>query len=95
MQDLNLNSVSVRDASSSGDDISGGARPKKRKTQTFNLAPVDKFWLKHKGNPFPEVAEAVQSEIEEYKEHEEEVQRLKTAMVCYYGCIAQTCVCAS
>lgn len=78
--DLNLNSVSVRDASSPNDEISGGARPKKKKSQTFNLAPVDKFWQNHKGNPFPEVAEAVQSEIEEYRGHEEEVQRLKTAM---------------
>lgn len=76
--DLSLNSVTVTE--STVDDVSGGARPKRKKSQVFNLAPVDKFWQKHKGNPFPEVAEAVQSEIEEYKGHEEEVQRLKTAM---------------
>lgn len=56
---------------------------KKKKIQTFNLAPQDKFWKKYKGNPFPEVAEAVQSEIEEYRGHEEEVQRLKSAMVTF------------
>lgn len=79
LQDLSLNSVTVTESTT--DEISGGARPKKKKSQVFNLAPVDKFWQKHKGYPFPEVAEAVQSEIEEYKGHEEEVQRLKTAMV--------------
>lgn len=79
--DFNLNSVTVHEASSSGgDELGAGARPKKKRAQTFNLAPLDKFWQKYKGNPFPEVAEAVQSEIEEYKGHEEEVQRLKAAM---------------
>lgn len=78
--ELTLNSVTVQDASAAPAADAGGARQRKKKVQTFNLAPVDKFWQKYKGNPFPEVAEAVQSEIEEYKGHEEEVQRLKAAM---------------
>ena len=32
-------------------------------------------------SPFPTVADAIQSELEEYKQSEEEVKRLKTAMV--------------
>lgn len=40
-------------------------------------------------SPFPTVADAIQSELEEYKQSEEEVKRLKTAMVSsYVACIA-------
>jgi len=68
--DFSLNTVTVLEDSP--------AKPKK--PQVFNLGQTDKFWQLYKGNPFPEVAQAVQQEIEEYKAHEGEVQRLKAAM---------------
>ena len=33
-------------------------------------------------SPFPTVAEAIQEELERYRQSEDEVKRLKTAMVC-------------
>uniref|UniRef100_H2ZAC9 Sec1 family domain containing 1 n=1 Tax=Ciona savignyi TaxID=51511 RepID=H2ZAC9_CIOSA len=74
--DMKLNKVTVTETMDS--NATGITRPSK--THTYNLGVSDKFWQQHKGNPFPQVAEAVQEEIEEYKAHEGEVQRLKTAM---------------
>ncbi|XP_065323975.1 protein sly1 homolog [Gordionus sp. m RMFG-2023] len=37
----------------------------------------DKFWREHKGSPFPAVAEAIQTELENYKSKEGEIRRLK------------------
>ncbi|XP_076819899.1 sec1 family domain-containing protein 1-like [Clavelina lepadiformis] len=70
--DLHLNTVTIQEAPKEGNPA--------RKSHKYNLSQTDKFWQMHMGNPFPEVAEAVQEEIEEYKTHEEEVQRLKAAM---------------
>ena len=45
-------------------------------------------------SPFPAVADAVQSELEQYKQSEEEVKRLKDAMVsvqCVYTHAYHTC----
>ena len=39
------------------------------------------FYLKIFFSPFPEVAEAVQSELETYRASEDEVKKLKAAMV--------------
>ena len=72
--DFQLNTVSVTEMHKEG-DVS-----RAKKTHKYNLAQSDKFWQTNMGNPFPEVAQAVQEEIEEYKNHEEEVQRLKAAM---------------
>ena len=72
--DFQLNTVTVTEMHKEG-DVS-----RVKKTHKYNLAQSDKFWQTNMGNPFPEVAQAVQEEIEEYKNHEEEVQRLKTAM---------------
>nr|XP_002121594.1 sec1 family domain-containing protein 1 [Ciona intestinalis] len=72
--DMKLNKVIVTETV----DDNAMARP--MKTQSFNLGSTDKFWHQHRGNPFPQVAEAVQEEIEEYKSHEGEVQRLKAVM---------------
>ena len=72
--DFQLNTVSVTEMHKDG-EVS-----RVKKTHKYNLAQSDKFWQTNMGNPFPEVAEAVQEEIEEYKNHEEEVQRLKSAM---------------
>lgn len=55
----------------------GGARAKSR---TCDLDAKDKFWSTHKGSPFPTVAEAIQEELEQYRNSEEEVKRLKHSM---------------
>ncbi|UYV60221.1 SCFD1 [Cordylochernes scorpioides] len=46
----------------------------------YDLNPADKFWVQHKGSPFPLVAEAVQEELESYRSSEEEVKRLRSSM---------------
>ena len=48
--------------------------------KTYDLLPGDKFWAGHRGSPFPEVADAVQKELEEYKKMEAEVMKLKDVM---------------
>lgn len=45
------------------------------KFQIFDLNPNDKFWKEQKGNPFPQVAEAVQRELDHYKRHEDELTK--------------------
>jgi len=55
---------------------------KKRKTRTCDMDDRrDYFWAQYRGSPFPVVAEAIQSELEEYRKSEEEVKRLKQTMV--------------
>uniref|UniRef100_A0A914UW23 Sec1 family domain-containing protein 1 n=1 Tax=Plectus sambesii TaxID=2011161 RepID=A0A914UW23_9BILA len=54
--------------------------PKRGKTKEYDLNANDKFWLSHKGSPFPQVAEAVQEELESYRSSEEEIKRIKHAM---------------
>ncbi|XP_071963565.1 sec1 family domain-containing protein 1-like isoform X2 [Antedon mediterranea] len=76
--DFQLNRV-VFEEKSPQDSQQSGARPKP-KVKSYDLGPSDKFWMNQKGNPFPEVAEAVQSELESYRASEEEVKRLKSAM---------------
>jgi len=75
--DLKSNNVTIVDKETTD---ANGAPVRKKKPQSYNMGPTDKFWQTHKGDPFPEVAEAVQTEIEEYKGHEEEVQQLKSVM---------------
>jgi hypothetical protein len=60
-----LNKVSVVDET-------GGKS--KAKVQVFDLNPNDKFWRVQRGSPFPQVAEAVQRELDEYKRRENEVK---------------------
>lgn len=74
---LNLNSVTIPEAADGGDASTSSRKSAKK---AYNLGPSNTFWQGHKDEPFPEVAEAVQKEIEDYKNHEEEVQRLKTTM---------------
>ena len=40
-----------------------------------------RFWHSHRGSPFPSVAEAVQTEVAEYRAKEEELTKLKSVMV--------------
>ena len=54
------------------------------KTRACDLDSRDRFWMSHKGSPFPTVAEAIQEELEQYRSSEEEVKRLKASMVCIF-----------
>ncbi len=53
----------------------------------------DKLWTKHKGSAFPQLAEAVQEELDDYRSCEAEVKRLKQAMVSdlHEDSLASTC----
>lgn len=72
--DLALNRVVVEEDS----QPHGGARPKGKNACDLNA--TDKFWRTHKGSPFPTVAEAIQEELEQYRNSEDEIKRLKTSM---------------
>ncbi|KAK3563097.1 hypothetical protein QTP86_016332 [Hemibagrus guttatus] len=77
--DFHLNRVSLEE--SAGSEVSpAGARPKKKNIKSYDLTAADKFWQKHKGSPFPEVAESVQEELDTYRAQEDEVKRLKSIM---------------
>ena len=75
--DLKLNQVRI-DESEKSSPLS--AKAKKSNLKIYDLNPSDKFWEQNKGNPFPQVAEAVQEELEAYRSSEEEVKRLKSEM---------------
>uniref|UniRef100_A0A0F7ZAM1 Sec1 family domain-containing protein 1 n=3 Tax=Crotalus TaxID=8728 RepID=A0A0F7ZAM1_CROAD len=77
--DFHLNRVVLEEASGM-ENSQAGARPKKKNKKTYDLTAADKFWQKHKGSPFPEVAESVQQELESYRTQEDEVKRLKSIM---------------
>ncbi|KAM7323183.1 hypothetical protein ACRRTK_017289 [Alexandromys fortis] len=77
--DFHLNRVNLEE-SSGMENSPAGARPKRKNKKSYDLTPVDKFWQKHKGSPFPEVAESVQQELESYRAQEDEVKRLKSIM---------------
>ncbi|XP_034474194.1 protein sly1 homolog [Drosophila innubila] len=71
--DLGLNLVYVEDEAA----VNTGAR---KKPKACDLDRTDRFWVTHKGSPFPTVAEAIQEELESYRNSEEEIKRLKTSM---------------
>jgi hypothetical protein len=75
--DFKLNRVEIEEADESATTTDGRHSSKRR---TYDLIPTDKFWKQQKGNPFPTVAEAIQEELERYRQSEDEVKRLKTAM---------------
>uniref|UniRef100_A0A6Q2XXC1 Sec1 family domain-containing protein 1 n=1 Tax=Esox lucius TaxID=8010 RepID=A0A6Q2XXC1_ESOLU len=77
--DFHLNRVSM-DESVGSEASPAGARPKKKNKKSYDLTASDKFWQKHKGSPFPEVAESVQEELDTYRAQEDEVKRLKSIM---------------
>uniref|UniRef100_A0A8C9ZBD9 Sec1 family domain-containing protein 1 n=1 Tax=Sander lucioperca TaxID=283035 RepID=A0A8C9ZBD9_SANLU len=77
--DLQLNRV-VMEEGAGADPSPTGARPKKKIRKTYDLTAADKFWQKHKGSPFPEVAESVQEELDSYRAQEDEVKHLKSIM---------------
>ncbi|KAL1506571.1 hypothetical protein ABEB36_005906 [Hypothenemus hampei] len=69
---LALNRVIIED-----NTPKGGVRAKHKACE---LDSKDKFWTNHKGSPFPNVAEAIQEELEQYRSSEEEVKKLKSSM---------------
>ncbi|KAG3261041.1 sec1 family domain containing 1 [Ictidomys tridecemlineatus] len=79
VSDFHLNRVNLEE-STGVENSPAGARPKRKNKKSYDLTPVDKFWQKHKGSPFPEVAESVQQELEYYRAQEDEVKRLKSIM---------------
>ncbi|XP_040917164.1 sec1 family domain-containing protein 1 isoform X2 [Toxotes jaculatrix] len=77
--DFHLNRVMMEEGAGA-EPSPAGARPKKKSRKTYDLTGADKFWQKHKGSPFPEVAESVQEELDTYRAQEDEVKRLKSIM---------------
>ena len=75
--DLKLNQVRVDESDRPSPTTS---KSKKSNVKIYDLNPSDRFWEQNKGNPFPQVAEAVQEELETYRNSEEEVKRLKSEM---------------
>ncbi|XP_074600451.1 sec1 family domain containing Slh [Brevipalpus obovatus] len=67
---LKLNTVRIEETDERG----------RKKTQSYDLNRDDEFWQRHKGTPFPQVAESVQKELESYKNQEENVKQLKSNM---------------
>lgn len=51
------------------------------KKKEYDMIMEDKLWLEHRGSPFPLVAEAIQQEVEAYKNSGDEITRLKYSMV--------------
>ncbi|RXG52809.1 Sec1 family domain-containing protein 1, partial [Armadillidium vulgare] len=51
---------------------------KKPKNKEYELSNADSFWVNHKSSPFPMVAAAVETELEDYKSSEEKIKGLKS-----------------
>lgn len=60
--DFKLNQVFIEDTPSTNVNTS-----KKPKVTAYELSPQDKFWAQQKGSPFPQVAEAIQERLNEYR----------------------------
>ncbi|XP_076048320.1 sec1 family domain containing Slh [Oratosquilla oratoria] len=68
---LQLNRVSVEDQEQSQSN-------KQPKRKDYDLNSEDLFWITHKGSPFPSVAAAAQTELEDYKAAEAKIKGLKS-----------------
>lgn len=75
--DFALNRVAVDDDDNK-EKSHGGAKRKHK--NSYDLDAHDKFWKTHKGSPFPTVAEAIQEELEQYRNSEDEIKQLKSTM---------------
>ena len=47
------------------------------KRKSFDLDNHDAFWQRHKGAPFPEVAENIQTELNDYRSKADDIERMK------------------
>lgn len=72
-----LNSVSISETTNS--DMNTGVQSK-QKTRKCDLDNKDTFWVINKGAPFPQVAERIQQELEEYRLKEDDIKRMKKDM---------------
>lgn len=81
--EFNLNRVTFQEdeSSSTHQEASRHTPSRNVKKKECDLNPTDNFWVAQRGLPFPNVAEAIQEELERYKESEGEVKRLKESMV--------------
>lgn len=70
--DSELNKVQIIEADSKSGD--------KSKSKIYDLDPGDKFWIEHKGSPFPQVADAVQRVLNEYKKRDDELNNLESKL---------------
>ena len=50
------------------------------KSRVCDLDNKDDFWVGNKGSPFPQVAERIQEELEDYKTKEDEINRMGADM---------------
>ena len=74
--DLKLNRVEV-----SSQQVANAAAAS-HKEPVYDLLNTDKFWKQQKGNPFPNVAESIQEELDKFKQCEEKIRGLKNSIVC-------------
>ena len=72
---MSLNRITL---SSSASEEQGGVKPKRGDVKEYDLGPDDAFWIFHKASPFPNVAAAVEQELEDYKVAESRVKGLKS-----------------
>jgi hypothetical protein len=76
--DLKLNRVDLETSTqSTGSSSSAIANQRK----TYDLLNTDKLWKQQKGNPFPTVAESIQSELEKFKQYDGQIKNLKDSIV--------------
>ncbi|CAL1541171.1 unnamed protein product [Lymnaea stagnalis] len=78
--DLKLNRVEIEEVIDDEMHVSSPTRKPRTKKKVYDLSPRDKLWTSQKGHPFPEVAEAVQEELNGYRQEEGEVKKLKAAL---------------
>ncbi|KAK4324075.1 hypothetical protein Pmani_005260 [Petrolisthes manimaculis] len=71
---LGLNTVTV----SEQDSTQSPSSTPRTKPKKYELDNRDGFWMSHKGSAFPDVAAAVEAELEEYKQAETRIKDLKT-----------------
>lgn len=74
--DFSLNRVVLDDGNDKGH---GGAKPKSKKSYDLD-SRADSIWKKNKGGEFTAVAAAIQEELDQYRNSEEAIRKLKTSM---------------
>ncbi|XP_057315820.1 sec1 family domain-containing protein 1-like [Hydractinia symbiolongicarpus] len=77
--DLQLNRVSVQEPDTNINNMAN-SQPTRKQVKKYDLSVKDKFWNQHKISPFPNVAESIQKELDDYRSSEEEVKKLKNMM---------------
>lgn len=76
--DLKLNRVDLETSNQSTGSTSPSIATQRK---TYDLLNTDKLWKQQKGNPFPIVAESIQSELEKFKQYDGQIKNLKDSIV--------------